>query len=175
MDSSRFIPLLLSPPLLPWVSPPLLPWVRDTLILPAIPMSRRPKGRTTKRSNRLVRESQAMAGQVRRMQNDDVWLIGLIQPGQTETVIGCLNEQAPMQLYTRSCARRDRASQAWQKQPILTFRQSLALRRGVSFARGEPGPIADARNQTATRCIPRAWFSNLQATNQARRPQCSNS
>jgi len=50
-----------------------------------------------------------MAGQVRRMQNDDVWLIGLIQPGQTETVIGCLNEQAPMQLlYTlmrspRSC------------------------------------------------------------------------
>jgi len=109
LDSSRFIPLLLSPPLLPWVSPPLLPWVRDTLILPAIPMSRRPKGRTTKRSNRLVRESQAMAGQVRRMQNDDVWLIGLIQPGQTEAVIGCLNEQAPMQLlYTlmrspRSC------------------------------------------------------------------------
>ena len=35
------------------------------------------------------------------MQKDDVWLNGLIQPGQIEIMIGCLNEQAPMLLlYT---------------------------------------------------------------------------
>ena len=33
------------------------------------------------------------------MQKDDVWLNGLIQPGQIEIMIGCLNEQAPMLLW----------------------------------------------------------------------------
>ena len=36
----------------------------------------------------------------------------------------------------------------------------------VDFACSEPGPLAEAGNQTSGACIPTTWFSLLQATNQ---------
>jgi hypothetical protein len=91
------------------------------------------------------------------MQNDEVWLIGLIQPGQTETVIGCLNEQAPMQLlYTLMRSPRSCEPSAAE---TADFHVSSEPGCGGAFARRELGPVADARNQTATRCILRTWFS----------------
>lgn len=117
--------------------------------------------------NLRLRESQTTVSHVRGMQNKGAWLGGLIQLGQTETAIGCLNEQAPSQLLcapmqgARCCAH---ASQAWWKRPILTFPRSLTA-EGPLHAESLAWWQIHA-TKTSSRYIPSALFSSMQATNQ---------